>query len=84
MNEFDKHWNEVVIASNCTEDEARIHFEAGKASVNREGFVLVPVEPTNRMHKAGNNLINSKSGYIHDAGSIWESMIKASQENKDE
>ena len=32
MSEFDKHWNEWVIASNCTEDEAKIHFEAGQQS----------------------------------------------------
>ena len=30
MSEFDKHWNEWAIASNCTEDEAKIHFEAGQ------------------------------------------------------
>ena len=32
MSEFDKHWNEWVIASNCTQDEAKIHFEAGQQS----------------------------------------------------
>ena len=32
MSEFDKHWNEWVIASNCTEDEAKIHFKAGQQS----------------------------------------------------
>ncbi len=32
MSEFDKHWNEWAIASNCTEDEAKIHFEAGQQS----------------------------------------------------
>ena len=32
MSEFDKHWNEWAIASNCTEDEAKIHFKAGQQS----------------------------------------------------
>ena len=32
MSEFDKHWNEWAIASNCPENEAKIHFEAGQQS----------------------------------------------------
>ena len=32
MSEFDKHWNECAIASNCTEEEAKMHFEAGQQS----------------------------------------------------
>ena len=36
MSEFDKHWNEWVIASNCPEDEAKIHFEAGQQSKQAE------------------------------------------------
>ena len=32
MSEFDKHWDGWAIASNCTEDEAKIHFEAGQQS----------------------------------------------------
>ena len=32
MSEFDKHWDDWVIASNCTEDEAKIHFKAGQQS----------------------------------------------------
>lgn len=33
---FEKHWNEWVIASNCTKEEAQIHFEAGAASQQGE------------------------------------------------
>ena len=36
MSEFDKHWNERAIASNCPEDEAKIHFEAGQQSKQAE------------------------------------------------
>ena len=36
MSEFDKHWNEWAIASNCPEDEAKIHFEAGQQSKQAE------------------------------------------------
>ena len=36
MNEFDKHWNEWAIASNCTEDEVKSHFEAGQQSQKGE------------------------------------------------
>ena len=32
MSEFDKHCDGWAIASNCTEDEAKIHFEAGQQS----------------------------------------------------
>ena len=32
MSEFDKHWDDWVIASNCTEGEAKIHFKAGQQS----------------------------------------------------
>ena len=32
MSEFVKHWDGWAIASNCTEDEAKIHFEAGQQS----------------------------------------------------
>ena len=34
--DFDKHWNEWAIASNCPEDEAKIHFEAGQQSKQAE------------------------------------------------
>ena len=40
MSEFDKHWNEWAIASNCPEDEAKIHFEAGQQSKQAEIDVL--------------------------------------------
>ena len=32
MSEFDKHWDTHCISSNCEEDEAKIHFEAGQKS----------------------------------------------------
>ena len=32
MSEFDKHWDTHCISSNCEEDEAKIHFEAGQQS----------------------------------------------------
>ena len=32
MSEFDKHCDGWAIASNCTEDEAKIHFKAGQQS----------------------------------------------------
>ena len=40
MSEFDKHWDEWAIASNCPEDEAKIHFEAGQQSKQAEIDVL--------------------------------------------
>ena len=36
MSEFDKHWDEWAIASNCTEDEVKSHFEAGQQSQKGE------------------------------------------------
>lgn len=32
MSEFDKWWDTHCISSNCEEDEAKIHFEAGQQS----------------------------------------------------
>ena len=36
MSEFDKHWDTHCISSNCEEDEAKIHFEAGQQSKQAE------------------------------------------------
>ncbi len=36
MSEFDKHWDTHCISSNCEEDEAKIHFEAGQKSKQAE------------------------------------------------
>ena len=36
MSEFDKHWDTHCISSNCEEDEAKIHFEAGQQSQQAE------------------------------------------------
>ena len=36
MGEFDKHWDTHCISSNCEEDEAKIHFEAGQQSKQAE------------------------------------------------
>ena len=40
MSEFDKHWDTHCISSNCEEDEAKIHFEAGQKSKQAEIDVL--------------------------------------------
>ena len=64
MSEFDKHWNEWAIASNCPEDEAKIHFEAGQQSKQAEIDVL----------KAEIDAIKSKLSDIYDASDEDETV----------
>ena len=64
MSEFDKHWNEWAIASNCPEDEAKIHFEAGQQSKQAEIDVL----------KAKIDAIKSKLSDIYDASDEDETV----------
>lgn len=85
---FDEHWNGCCISSNCEEDEARFHFEAGSQSkqaevdelrkrlnmYEREGYKLVPVEPTKDMLNSGYRVKHDK---IIDLGSVYKAMIGA-------
>ena len=64
MSEFDKHWNEWAIASNCPEDEAKIHFEAGQQSKQAEIDVL----------KSKIDAIRSKLSDIYDASDEDETV----------
>lgn len=48
-------------------------WRAWLASINREGYKLVPLEPTRNMEVAG---MNSGAGFV--AGSIYKAMIGAS------
>lgn len=64
MSEFDKHWDEWAIASNCPEDEAKIHFEAGQQSKQAEIDVL----------KAKIDAIKSKLSDIYDASDEDETV----------
>ena len=73
MSEFDKHWNEWAIASNCPEDEAKIHFEAGQQSKQAEIDVL----------KAKIDAIKSKLSDIYDASDEDEAVAHLLDEIQD-
>ena len=73
MSEFDKHWNEWAIASNCPEDEAKIHFEAGQQSKQAEIDVL----------KAKIDAIKSKLSDIYDASDEDETVAHLLDEIQD-
>ena len=71
MSEFDKHWNEWAIASNCTEGEAKIHFEAGQQSQqakidelqSRVDEAMKYIEPSDELsHKAYRDLVKILKG----------------------
>lgn len=51
-----------------------------QASTQRQGYKLVPVEPTEKMQKYGNRLALSDKGYRYDCASIYEAMIGAVDE----
>lgn len=50
------------------------------SSKNRQGYKLVPVEPTEKMQKHGNRLALADKGYRYDCASIYEAMIGAVDE----
>ena len=60
MSEFDKHWNEWAIASNCTEDEAKIHFEAGQQAQQAK---IDELKMSN--HHLSVQLVDSNAHYDH-------------------
>ena len=71
MSEFDKHWDGWAIASNCTEDEAKIHFEAGQQSQQakidelqaRVDEAMKYIEPSDELsHKVYRDLVKILKG----------------------
>ena len=64
MTKFDKHWDTHCISSNCEEDEAKIHFEAGQQSKQAEIDML----------KAKLDAIKSKLSDIYDASDEDETV----------
>ena len=53
---------------------------AWQASTQRQGYKLVPVDPTEKMQKYGNRLALSDKGYRYDCASIYEAMIVAADD----
>ena len=79
MSEFDKHWNEWAIASNCTEDEAKIHFEAGQQSQQAK---IDDLTELNRLKTiALEQSVNRTSIHVHEKIIALENKLKG---NKDE
>ena len=82
MSEFDKHWNEWEIASNCPEDEAKIHFEAGQKSKQAEIDALKSkieeIEKWAEFHIEDYNLSESDSehdrGWFNAACQVFKSL----------
>ena len=79
MSEFDKHWNEWAIASNCTEDEAKIHFEAGQQAQQAK---IDDLTELNRLKTiALEQSVNRTSIHVHEKIIALENKLKG---NKDE
>ena len=61
------------MAWNCFEDNfLNMAYEMWCASASREGYRLVPVEPTRKMEMAG---MNAGAGFV--SKSIYKAMIEA-------
>ncbi len=60
MSEFDKHWDTHCISSNCEEDEAKIHFEAGQQSQQAK---IDELKMSN--HHLSVQLVDSNAHYDH-------------------
>lgn len=71
----DKTW----IDGHFADIQLNMAWEMWCASASREGYKLVPVEPTDKMQKHGNRLALADKGYRYDCASIWEAMIGASE-----
>lgn len=91
---FEKHMKEtygdLIDQRPCLNSEGfymswdmNVAWSVWQASANREGFVLVPVEPTEDMTIYA--VDNCEYQLEHEVmASIYKDMIKASQENKDD
>lgn len=66
---INKSWFDL---ENPSGDEVYIAYEAWCASASREGYKLVPVEPTQKMEMAG---MNAGAGFI--SRSIYKAIIRA-------
>ena len=51
-----------------------------QASAQREGYKLVPVEPTERMQEIGMDFIPTADCQPYDAGMVYKAMIRAANE----
>ena len=79
MSEFDKHCDGWAIASNCTEDEAKIHFEAGQQSQQAK---IDDLTELNRLKTiALQQSVNRTSIHVHEKIVVLEKKLKG---NKDE
>ena len=79
MSEFDKHWDTHCISSNCEEDEAKIHFEAGQQSQQAKIDELQA-----RIDEITNHVdINFDEGRDDDQHSYWSGYNQAMRELND-
>lgn len=77
---FNKYWHE----NNLPFDDnvfKEYSWRAWQASANREGFVLVPVEPSDSIKDA---MCGYECNTDDEILGCYKSIIEASQENKDE
>lgn len=84
---FEEWWSTYLYLGDDLDKEiAQVAWEAGAESVVNsklipEGYVLVPVEPTEAMRWAGHNEmhgLNTHASYV----SIYKAMIQAAQEEE--
>ena len=86
MSEFDKHWDTHCISSNCEEDEAKIHFEAGQqsqqAKIDELQARIDDLTELNRLKTiALQQSVNRTSIHVHEKIVVLEKKLKG---NKDE
>ena len=71
---FLRYWTDNNLPYDGDDDDMEVAWTAWQASAQREGYKLVPVEPTRKMEMAG---MNAGAGFV--SRSIYKAMIGASE-----
>lgn len=64
------------------DDFKQANNDLAKAAIRPDGYVLVPVEPTEKMLKAGEELEYFEGGYGSTCDEFYKAMIQAAQEEE--
>lgn len=70
----------TVMCMNCFASASKERWSFGITRHIPEGYALVPVDPTHKMHLAGESAYEGGMSEYPDASAIYKSMITAAQE----
>lgn len=76
-----EEWRNANEFGDCSPKAAwEAGFKQCRELINTTGYVLVPVEPTEKMLKAGEELEYFEGGYGSTCDEFYKAMIQAAQE----